>query len=138
MEKLSGPLLDRIDLHVSVQAVDYTTIKDTQATQISSSSLYEAVECAVACQKKRFGTTAVYNSQMSADMIEAYCVLTPAAEDILKKAFDVLHLSMRGYHKILKIARTIADLQAHEYIDVTHIQEAIMYRSLDRTMGESR
>jgi magnesium chelatase family protein len=138
MEKLSGPLLDRIDLHVSVQAVDYTTIKDTQAAQVSSAMLYEAVECAVSCQKKRFGTTAMYNSQMSAEMVETYCVLTPAAENVLKKAFDVLHLSMRGYHKILKIARTIADLQAHEYIDVTHIQEAIMYRSLDRTMGESR
>jgi magnesium chelatase family protein len=136
MEKLSGPLLDRIDLHVSVQAVDYTTIKDTHASHVSSATLYEAVESAVSCQKKRFGSSSMYNSQMSADMVETYCILTPAAENILKKAFDVLHLSMRGYHKILKIARTIADLQAHEYIDVAHIQEAIMYRSLDRTMGE--
>ena len=73
---------------------------------------------------------------MTPDMVEKYCILTPAAENILKKAFDVLRLSMRGYHKILKIARTIADLQGDEYIDVAQIQEAILYRSLDRTKGE--
>ena len=80
----------------------------------------------------------MWNSLMSPDMVDAYCVLTPAAEIILKKAFDVLRLSMRGYHKILKVARTIADLQGHEYIDVAQIQEAILYRSLDRTTGEHK
>lgn len=136
MEKLSGPLLDRIDLHISVQSVDYTTIKDTQSATMSSAQLYQAVERAVEAQKQRFGSCALWNSMMNTEMVDTFCVLTPAAENVLKKAFDVLRLSMRGYHKILKIARTIADLQGHEYIDVAQIQEAIHYRSLDRLVGE--
>ena len=135
MEKLSGPLMDRIDLHISVQSVDYATIKDTQSAAATSAQLYEAVERAITKQEQRFGSKAMCNSFMSPDMVDDYCVLTPAAEVVLKKAFDVLRLSMRGYHKILKIARTIADLQGHEYIDVAQIQEAIVYRSLDRTTG---
>jgi magnesium chelatase family protein len=136
MEKLSGPLLDRIDLHISVQAVDYATIKDTQANTMTSEQMYQAVERAVRTQEKRFGCDTTFNSMMNTEMIDAFCVLTPAAETVLKKAFDVLRLSMRGYHKILKIGRTIADLQGHEYIDVAQIQEAIHYRSLDKTIGE--
>jgi magnesium chelatase family protein len=136
MEKLSGPLLDRIDLHISVQAVDYATIKDPQTNTMTSEYMYQAVERAVHIQKQRFGSDTVFNSMMNTEMIDTFCVLTPAAEMILKKAFDVLRLSMRGYHKILKIARTIADLQGHEYIDVAQIQEAIHYRSLDRMTGE--
>jgi magnesium chelatase family protein len=123
---------------VNVQAVDYTTIKDTRVMQPDSAALYKAVECAVACQRKRFGNVTIYNSQMGSDMIETYCLLTPTAEQVLKKAFDVLRLSMRGYHKILKIARTIADMQAHEYIDVADIQEALMYRSLDKATADNR
>lgn len=138
MEKLSGPLLDRIDLHINVQSVDYTTIKDTHAHNMSSAALYKAVEHSLIIQEQRFGNTSMYNSFMSPDMIEQYCVLTSEAEAILKKAFDVLRLSMRGYHKILKVARTIADLQGHEKIDVPDIQEAIAYRSLDKHMGEYR
>ena len=83
-----------------------------------------------------FGCNNLFNSMMNTEMIDEFCVLTPAAETVLKKAFDVLRLSMRGYHKILKIGRTIADLQGHEYIDVAQIQEAIHYRSLDRMTGE--
>ena len=127
--------MDRIDLHISVQSVDYATIKDTQSAAATSAQLYEAVERAITKQEQRFGSKAMCNSFMSPDMVDDYCVLTPAAEVVLKKAFDVLRLSMRGYHKILKIARTIADLQGHEYIDVAQIQEAIVYRSLDRTTG---
>jgi magnesium chelatase family protein len=71
---------------------------------------------------------------MTADQVEKYCILTSAAEEIIKKAFDKLNLSVRGYHKILKVARTIADLASHDEIDVAHIQEAIMYRSLNRSI----
>lgn len=138
MEKLSGPLLDRIDLHISVQSVDYNTIKDTQANNTSSAQLYQAVERAVSRQEERFGCKNMFNGLMNPAMIEAYCVLTPAAETILKKAFDQLRMSMRGYHKILKIARTIADLQGLELIDIAQIQEAIMYRSLDKSTGEQK
>lgn len=138
MEKLSGPLLDRIDLHINVQSVDYTTIKDTQAQCHSSEVLYKAVEKALVFQEQRFKSTTMYNSFMSPEMIDQFCVLTSEAEAILKKAFDVLRLSMRGYHKILKVARTIADLQGHVTIEVPDIQEAIAYRSLDKNMGEYR
>jgi magnesium chelatase family protein len=68
---------------------------------------------------------------MTAEQIEQSCVTTPAAQEIIKKAFDHLNLSMRRYHKLLKVARTIADLEGVELIDAKHVQEALMYRSLD-------
>ncbi|HLJ31671.1 MAG TPA: YifB family Mg chelatase-like AAA ATPase [Candidatus Babeliales bacterium] len=131
INKLSGPLLDRIDLQVQVQSIEYDSIKAVGTTQ-SSALLYEKVTVARNIQEKRFGNNHMYNNFMSADQVEKYCVVTPEAESIIKKAFDKLNLSMRGYHKILKVARTIADLAASEVIDVAHIQEAIMYRSLDQ------
>lgn len=129
--KLSGPLLDRIDLQVNVQSIEYDSIKAAADTQ-SSAQLYEKVLVAQAIQEKRFGSSEINNNGMSADQVEKYCILTPAAESIMRKAFDKLNLSMRGYHKVLKVARTIADLVASDEIDVVHIQEAIMYRSLDQ------
>jgi len=131
ISKLSGPLLDRIDLQVPVQSIEYDSIKSVSDEQ-SSAVLYEKVVTARAIQEKRFGNTQTYNNFMTADQVEAYCVLTSAAEEIIRKAFDKLNLSMRGYHKILKVARTIADLAAQDQIDAAHIQEAIMYRSLDQ------
>jgi magnesium chelatase family protein len=131
ISKLSGPLLDRIDLQVHVQSIEYDSIKAATDTQ-SSAVLYEKVIAARVTQEKRFGNVLTYNNFMTAEQVEKHCILTPAAEEIIKKAFDKLNLSMRGYHKILKVARTIADLAAHDEIDVVHIQEAIMYRSLDQ------
>ena len=75
---------------------------------------------------------------MSVDDITLHCQHTPATEEILKKAFDALRLSMRGYHKLLKLARTIADLESAEGIDVQHIKEALMYRSLDQSLEAHR
>ncbi len=131
ISKLSGPLLDRIDLQVQVQSIEYDSIKTTVETQ-SSAQLYEKVLIAQHMQEKRFGSAEVYNNFMTSDQVEKHCTLTPAAETIIRKAFDKLNLSMRGYHKVLKVARTIADLAASNEIDVAHIQEAIMYRSLDQ------
>ncbi len=138
LEKLSGPLLDRIDLQINVQAVEYDTIKDTQASAQSSEMLYRAVEKAVVWQQKRFKNTNTSNADMDTHQIEKYCTLTTQAEALMKKAFERLNLSMRGYHKILKVARTIADLCQSPDIDVPHIQEAIMYRSLDKTLEHMR
>lgn len=136
ISKLSGPLLDRIDIQVNVQSIEYDTIKITTETQ-SSAQLYEQVCIARSIQEKRFADNHTYNNFMSAEKVEQYCVLTPAAEVIIKKSFDKLNLSMRGYHKILKVARTIADLAESAEIDVAHIQEAIMYRSLDQYLEQT-
>lgn len=75
---------------------------------------------------------------MPPDALEKQCVLSEGAEALLKKAFATLHLSMRSYHKIIKVARTIADIDEQEIIDVPHIQEAIMYRSLDQYLEQQR
>lgn len=126
--KLSGPLLDRIDLHVNVSAVDYDDIKNKDLNGKSSEQMALEVNKAVEVQRKR----GIKNAFMSAPEVEKYCILTTDAEDTLKKAFEKLNLSMRGYHKILKIARTIADLCESDLIEKKHIREAIMYRTLDR------
>jgi len=135
IDKLSGPLLDRIDLQINVQSVEYDTIKAHHIDSENSTTMYEPVKRAVEMQYKR---RANWNAHLNSDQIDAHCILTPAAEVIIKKAFDKLNLSMRGYHKILKVARTIADLECLEIIDVSHIQEAIMYRSLDQTLEKNR
>ena len=127
--KVSGPLLDRIDLHVNVPAIKYDELKLKTSKEKSSKEMFKAVERAVDIQNNRFSKR---NALMSSDEVEKYSSLNDEAEKILKQAFDVLHLSMRGYHKILKVARTIADLEGIEQIGKSHIQEAILYRSLDK------
>ena len=128
--KLSGPLLDRIDLHVNVMSIEYDELKTVDVNAKSSKEMRQDVFRAVDIQKKR--CKKVSNAHLSTDQIEKFCVLSNSAEQILKLAFEKLHLSMRGYHKILKIARTIADFEDSQKIEQPHIQEAIMYRSLDR------
>jgi magnesium chelatase family protein len=135
IEKLSGPLLDRIDIQVNVQSVDYDSIKQSSAVHTSSAELYKGVERAITAQRTRFADNAtMWNAHMTPDLIEQHCTTTEDAEKLVKKAFERLNLSMRGYHKLLKVARTIADIDGSEIIDTPHIQEAIMYRSLDKTL----
>jgi len=138
LQKLSGPLLDRIDLQINVQSIEYDTIKSKAINSQTSQDLFSGVQNAVAAQRKRFGNTNTWNASMSSDSVDAYCTLTSEAEQIMKKTFEVLHLSMRGYHKILRVARTIADIEQQAVIDVPHIQEAIMYRSLDQSLEKHR
>lgn len=130
--KLSGPLLDRIDLHVNVSSIDYDDIKNEDLNGKSSKEMFKQVQDAIEFQQKRQGN--IKNAFLTPDQVEKYCVLSDDAERILKIAFEKLSLSMRGYHKILKIGRTIADLNNSEKIEKSHIQEAIMYRSLDRKL----
>jgi magnesium chelatase family protein len=136
INKLSGPLLDRIDIQVNIQSVDYETIKNQKNQGQSSKDLTEKVTIALLRQKNRFGSMQKQNAEMNTDEIERYCILTDSAEKLLKLAFQKLSLSMRGYHKILKVARTIADLEESDMIDVPHVQESIMYRSLDQNMEQ--
>lgn len=132
--KLSGPLLDRIDLQVNVSSLNYDAITDHDAQTTSSEQLYIKVQQAVTIQRTRFGNDNMWNAYMSSDMIDTHCILTDAATALVKKAFDKLHLTMRGYHKLLKIARTIADMESSEVIDIQHIKESLFYRSLDQTL----
>jgi len=128
--KLSGPLLDRIDIHVNVSSVNFDDIADTASSEKSSKVLLDDVTGAVDVQRVRNGT--LCNAFLSAPEVEQHCKLSEQAHELVKKAFDVLGLSMRGYHKILKIARTIADLEQSVDIERVHIQEALLYRSLDK------
>lgn len=130
--KLSGPLLDRIDLHVNVASVNYSELQENKFKNTTSKDMYKAVKRAVSIQESRFENNNMKNADMTSNQIEKYCVLTSDAEKVIKLVFDKLGLSMRGYHKILKIGRTIADLDGSEHIDKRHIQEAVMYRSLDQ------
>lgn len=132
LAKLSGPLLDRIDLHVHVPSINYAELKTADLAPKNSQQMYAEVQAAVAVQDKR--SQGLRNAFMSSELVEKYCVITDDAEQVMRLAFDKLGLSMRGYHKILKIARTIADMANSEYIEKPHIQEALMYRSLDKKM----
>lgn len=134
MAKLSGPLLDRIDLHVHVAAVKYDELKIHEEKSMTSAQMRQHVDAAQKLQRERNGGK--MNAELSAQDIEKHCQLTSEAEQVIKLAFERLSLSMRGYHKIIKIARTIADLAGAATIDRVHIQEAIGYRSLDRHMDQ--
>jgi len=138
LNKLSGPLLDRIDLQIHVQSLEYDAITAQHQQPASSAMMYQKVQVALERQKQRFATSDQFNSTMPPDSIEKLCILTPTAQAVIKKAFDKLNLSMRGYHKLIKVARTIADLESSEQIDAAHVQEAIMYRSLDHYLEQQR
>jgi magnesium chelatase family protein len=135
INKLSGPLLDRIDLQVSVPSVDYETINQNDQLNISSEILYEKIEKAIEIQSKR-NEEFTWNAHMTPTMIEQHCKLTEKANILVKKAFEKLNLTMRGYHKLLKVARTVADLDQSELIDEQHIKETLLYRSIDKTVEQ--
>ena len=138
LSKLSGPLLDRIDLQIPVQALEYTTIKGENKESETSAAMRARVQAAIIIQNNRFNSAIKYNNSMSSDEVEKYCILSENAEKIVKLIFEKLKLSMRGYHKLLKVARTIADLDASDIITEAHVQEAIMYRSLDQYLEQHK
>jgi magnesium chelatase family protein len=126
--KLSGPLLDRIDIHVEVPRVDYEKLTGT-TTPETSASIRERVTTARELQLARFsGTQRTSNAEMGPKEVRSYCPVEPAAQTLLKAAVQQLHLSARAFHRTLKLARTIADLAGAEVIDAAHVAEAIQYR----------
>lgn len=133
LNKISGPLLDRIDLHVEVTPISYDELSNVRISD-SSEIIRERVIKARAIQTARFdGKEGIYaNAMMSSAMIKEYCVLDQVSSNLLKKAMERLNLSARAYDRILKVARTIADLECKANINHEHIAEAIQYRSLDR------
>lgn len=132
LTKLSGPLMDRIDLHIEVDSVEYDDLKSKREEE-HSATIKQRVDFARVVQNERFKTSKVHNNaSMTHEQFKTYCVLDDESEKLLKTAFETLNLSARAHDRILKVARTIADLDGCENIKLEHIAEAIQYRSLDR------
>lgn len=132
MNKISGPLLDRIDIQIEVTPVKYQKL-NSEDTIETSKEIKERVNKARKIQIERYKEEKIFsNSDLTPKLIEKYCRLDKESNYILQAAFERLGLSARAYGRILKVARTIADLQGKENIDKTHIAEAIQYRSLDK------
>lgn len=130
--KLSGPLLDRIDIHIEVASVKYKDLESHEEGE-KSSVIRERVNRARKIQQERYkGLNIFSNAELSPSMIKKVCKLDEKSKEILKNAFDRLGLSARAHNRILKVARTIADMEESENIKVNHLLEAIQYRSLDR------
>jgi magnesium chelatase family protein len=133
LNKVSGPLLDRIDIHVEVTPVNFDQLSDTRKAE-PSSLIRDRVMKAREIQSKRFeNNPEIYcNAQMSSTQVREMCQINAVSQNLLKTAMNKLQLSARAYDRILKVARTIADLAETEEIKVEHLAEAIQYRSLDR------
>ncbi|MBU0504456.1 MAG: YifB family Mg chelatase-like AAA ATPase [bacterium] len=131
--KLSGPLLDRIDLHIDVPPIVYEDMRGNKKESEGSEEIAKRIIDVRDLQKKRFAGKSIYlNAQMTTKMIEKHCFLEEAGEKILKSSMDKFQLSARAVSRILKVSRTIADLEKSSTIGLDHILEAIQYRSFDR------
>ena len=132
ISKISYPLLDRFDIHVDVQSVEYDDLSSKTKGECSA-DIKKRVNAARVRQLKRFEATGIVcNAQMSPSQTRKYCLLTEEAQAALKLAFEKLGLSARAYDKVLRVSKTIADLDESDMIDTHHILEAVQYRSLDR------
>jgi magnesium chelatase family protein len=134
LNKVSGPLLDRIDLHVEVVPISYDELAYDQPKEGSKEIRDRVIQTRLRQEERYKSDPSVHcNAQMTSQHIQSYCKIDEAGSQILKKAMDSLGLSARAYDRILKVARTIADLEACEMISTAHLAEAIQYRSLDRS-----
>ena len=135
VEKISGPLLDRIDLHVSVPSVDYAAMRRKETPE-SSADVKRRVDAARAVQTERFaGTGVTCNAHMAPAMIGRFCRLDGAGESLMRSAFERMGLTARSHDRILRVARTIADLDGAEAIGPEHLAEAIQFRNTDILKG---
>ncbi len=135
MGKISGPLLDRIDIHIEVPAVQYKELRGGASAE-GSAEIRARVMAARERQQQRFrkfGEKIYSNAQMTTRQIRAYCELGSDAERLLERAMQQQGLTARAHDRILKVARTIADLEGTESLTVAHLAEAIQYRTLDRS-----
>jgi magnesium chelatase family protein len=128
-KRISGPLLDRIDIHVEVPQVEYEKLSDTRYVE-SSEKVRQRVDAARERQRKRFaGVIGITdNANMRPAEIRKFCALDEAGKNLMQTAMSQLQLSARGYHRVLKLARTITDLAGSESIQPPHLAEALQYR----------
>ena len=127
-KRISGPMLDRIDIHIEVPRVDYAKLSSDRLGE-SSASIRERVQAARVRQRVRFdGMDIVCNSDMRVAEVRQFCQLDEAGESLVRSAMSQLQLSARGYHRVLKLARTIADLTESDEIQSVHLAEALQYR----------
>jgi len=135
VEKISGPMLDRMDLHVNVPSVEFEAMRRREKAE-SSADVKARVNAARDIQKQRFsGTNITCNAQMIPAMVGEFCTLDAAGEKLLKGAFERLGLTARSHDRLLRVARTIADLDGSEKIEAHHLAEAIQYRNTDILQG---
>ena len=128
LSKLSGPLLDRIDINVNIQPLEYQNFKENEKIE-TSKQIKERVEKAIKMQRERYANMDIlYNSELTPKLIERYCKLDNVGNKIMEKAFINYGLTARTYTRILKVARTIADLEGNMIITAKNIAEAIQYR----------
>lgn len=134
-QRISGPLLDRMDLHVEVRAVEYAALAASRGGE-DSASIRSRVAAVRAVQQTRYaGQGFVCNAQLPSGLLRQYCALSPAAERLLRSAFEKMGYSARAYDRILRVARTIADLNGSAQIGAPELMEALQYRRLDRPAG---
>ncbi|MFB0518916.1 MAG: ATP-binding protein, partial [Acidobacteriota bacterium] len=132
LSKISGPLMDRIDIHIEVPSVKYRELASPHPSE-SSEVIRERVAKAREIQLERLKGEKIYcNAQMGSPKIRKYCSISEDSENLLEMAIDKLGFSARAHDRILKVARTVADLEGASHIEANHISEAIQYRSLDR------
>ncbi len=136
LHKLSGPLLDRVDIVIEADKIDYKTLQNTRKEE-TSGMIRKRVLTARRMQMERYSHEEIYfNAELTPSMIDKYCVLGKAEKEFLDSAFETLEISVRAYHRILKVARTISDLDEQEKILVKHLAEAVCYRSQDKKYWE--
>ena len=134
MKKISGPLLDRIDIKIDVDRVAYVDLK-SEAEEEGSFIVKQRVDRARRIQLERYKGDSIYsNAKMSSRHIKKYCQIDEMSSKFLEVAFEKYHMSARGYNRILKVARTIADLEGKENIEFSHLTEAIAYRNIEKVM----
>ena len=132
LSRVSGPLLDRLDLHVEVPAVNYDELNSNTVSE-SSAEIKARVNAARQLQTERYkGTSVRCNARLTPSTLKQFCIMDDRASMMLKTAFEKMGFSARAYDRVLKVSRTIADLDGSEVISVRHIAEAVQYRNLDR------